>query len=192
MKLVLSLTAGLLLAISANAQDFKLGGKVNDFAIQDLKGSPVSYKSLKGDVTVVTFVSVQCPISNDYNDRMSAINTEYSKKGVKFIFLNPNSSESADAVAAHAKQVNFSFPVYKDASNTVADKFGAQVTPESFVMDKTGTIVYHGYIDDARNPSKITNQGLKNALDATIAGKTVQQAETKAFGCTIKRSKKAS
>lgn len=192
MKRKLIFIAGLFIAIAASAQEFKLGGKVSGFTVQNLQGSPVSYDKLKGDVTVVTFVSVQCPISNDYNDRMSAINTEYSKKGVKFIFLNANSSEPADAVAAHAKEVKFSFPVYKDANNVVADQFGAQVTPESYVIDKTGTIVYHGYVDDARNPSKITNPGLRNALDAVLAGKAVPKAETKAFGCTIKRSRRSS
>jgi alkyl hydroperoxide reductase subunit AhpC len=94
-------------------------------------------------------------------------------------------------VADHAK-ANFKFPVYKDADNVVADRFGAQVTPESFVIDKTGKIVYHGYIDDSRNASKVTDQGLRNALDAVLAGKTVAKAETKAFGCTLKRAKKVS
>jgi peroxiredoxin len=186
------LTLAAVAALTVSAQEYKLGGKVGDFSLQNLQGGNVSFGSLKGDVTVITFVSVQCPISNDYNERMIGLNNDYGSKGVRFVFINSNASEAADAVAAHAKQSNFNFPVYKDADNTVADKFGAQVTPESFVIDKSGTIVYHGYIDDARNASKISNPGLRNALDALLAGKPVPQAETKAFGCTIKRSKKAS
>lgn len=178
--------------VAAFSQEFKLGGKIADFSVQDLKGASASYNSLKGDVTVVGFISVQCPISNDYNDRMTAVFNDYSKKGVKFLFLNANATEPAAAVADHAKSAGFSFPVYKDADNKVADRFGAQVTPEMFVMDKSGTIVYHGYIDDARNPARTTNQGLRNALDAVLAGKAVAQQETKAFGCTIKRARKAS
>jgi peroxiredoxin len=179
-------------AVSLNAQEFKLGGKVTDFELQKTDGSAVKFASLKGDVTVVTWVSVQCPISNDYNERMVALNKEYGAKGVKFVFVNSNATEPADAVIAHAAKAGFDFPVYKDANNVVADKFGAQVTPESFVIDKTGAIVYHGYIDDARNPARITNPGLRNALDAVLAGKAVAQAETKAFGCTLKRARKAS
>lgn len=188
----LTLSAAVLFTLSASAQEFKLGSTVSDFSLQDLKGNKVSYNSLKGDVTVVTWVSVQCPVSNDYNDRMNAVYNDYSKKGVKFVFLNSNSTEPADAVAQHAKSAGFAFPVYKDDGNVVADKFGAQVTPESFVMDKTGKIVYHGYIDDQRNVSKVTDPGLRNALDAVLGGKTVAKAETKAFGCTLKRSRKAS
>jgi peroxiredoxin len=182
---------GALAALSLQAQEFKLGGKVADFPLQRLDGSGVNFKDLKGDVTVVTWTSLQCPISNDYNERMNAVFEEYSKKGVKFVFVNSNATESPDGVAAHAK-ANFKFPVYKDADNVVADRFGAQVTPESFVIDKTGAIVYHGYIDDSRNASKISDHGLKNALDAVLAGKAVAKAETKAFGCTLKRAKKVS
>lgn len=183
---------GLGLLTAAFAQEFKLGGPVAGFEAEKLAGGTASFAPLKGSVTVVAFISVQCPISNDYNARMTALYNDYSAKGVKFVFLNANSTEAADAVATHAKQAGFSFPVYKDAGNKVADRFGAQVTPETYVIDKTGTLVYHGYLDDARNEARVTNKGLANALDAVLAGKAVSQTETKAFGCTIKRARKVS
>jgi peroxiredoxin len=176
------------MAASLFAQEFKVGGKVADFKVQDLAGKEVALSQLKGDVTVVTFVSVQCPISNDYNERMKQVFADYKGK-VNFLFLNANHTEAATAVAEHAKQVGFAFPVYKDAGNVVADRFGAGVTPETYVLDKSGTMVYHGSIDDARNPARVTNQGLRKALDAVLAGKAVEQAETKAFGCTIKKKR---
>lgn len=177
------------LALSAAwSQEFKVGGKVADFKLQDPAGQEVSFNQLKGDVTVVTFVSVQCPISNDYNERMKAIYADYKGK-VSFLFVNSNATEPAKAVAEHAKEVGFAFPVYKDVGNVVADRFGASVTPETYVIDKTGTIAYHGYIDDQRNPARVTTQGLRNAMDAVKAGKAVAQAETKAFGCTLKRKR---
>jgi cytochrome oxidase Cu insertion factor (SCO1/SenC/PrrC family) len=182
------LTAGCVLAVSMFAQEFKVGGKVADFKVQDLSGKETSLAQLKGDVTVVTFVSVQCPISNDYNERMKAVFADYKGK-VNFLFLNANHTEPAAAVAQHAKEVGFAFPVYKDGDNVVANRFGASVTPESYVIDKAGTLVYHGYIDDARNPARITNQGLRKALDAVLTGKAIEQAETKAFGCTIKKKR---
>lgn len=186
------ITVSLLAGLSVFSQDFKVGGKVSDFTVQTLQGASTSFQKLKGKVTVVTFVSVQCPISNDYNERMNQLYQDYSQKGVSFIFVNPNSSEPSPAVADHAKAMNFKFPVYKDVNNVVADQFGAQVTPESYVMDSTGTVVYRGYIDDSRNTSRIKNQGLRNALDEVLEGKSVTKSETKAFGCTIKRARKAS
>jgi hypothetical protein len=55
------------------------------------------------------------------------------------------------------------------------------------VIDSTGTLVYHGQIDDSRNEQRVQQQGLRMALDAVLAGKPVGVAETKAFGCSIKR-----
>ncbi len=191
MNRFLSLAAATLFMASIQAEEFRLGSKVTNFTLQNVQGGTVDFQALKGDVTVVAFISTQCPISNDYNERMIALQKDYGQK-VRFVFVNANSTEPADVVASHAKQVNFNFPVYKDVNNAVADKFGAQVTPETFVMDKAGVIVYHGYIDDARNMARITNPGLRLALDAVLAGKPVPAAETKAFGCTIKRVKKVS
>ena len=172
------------------AQEFKVGGKVADFAVQDLNGQSHTFASLKGDVTVVTFVSVQCPVSNAYNDRMNALYKDYSAKGVKFIFVNANRTEAASEVAEHAKAVGFAFPVYKDAGNRVADSFDAQVTPENYVIDRTGTMRYHGSIDDSQNAARVRKQSLREALDAVLAGSAVEAPETKAFGCTIKRARK--
>lgn len=173
------------------AQEFKVGGKIADFKLQDVNGKEVSYAQLKGSVTVVTFVSTKCPISNDYNERMKQVFADYKAK-VHFVFVNSNNNEPGSEVESHAKQVGFAFPVYKDPNNVVADRFGATVTPESYVMDAAGTILYHGYIDDARNPARVTTQGLRQAMDAALTGKAVSQAETKAFGCTIKRVRKSS
>lgn len=192
MKRLLWLAIGTCLALAAFGQEFKLGSKVEDFTISDLKGDPVKFSSLKGDVTTVVFIATKCPISNDYNERMEAVYKDYAAKGAKFVFINANHSEPAAEVKEHAARHGFSFQVYKDKNNVVADRFGAQVTPEAFVIDKTGTIRYHGYIDDSRNPANIKYQGLRKALDAVLAGGAVEKTETKAFGCTIKRVSKAS
>ena len=182
----------LVAAASLFAQEFKVGGKVADFHVNDPIGRPVKFSALRGDITVVLFTSVQCPISNDYNERMVALFNDYSAKGIKFVFLNANATESPTQIMDHAKQAGFPFPVYRDAGNVVADRFGASVTPESYVIDKSGTLLYHGEIDDARNPVRVTAKGLRLALDAVIAAKPVATTETRAFGCTIKRVRKTS
>jgi len=74
----------------------------------------------------------------------------------------------------------------------LADRFDAQVTPETFVIDSSGTIRYHGSIDDSMDESHVRVRRLRAALDALLAGKSLPATETKAFGCTIKRVRKAS
>jgi len=182
-----------LLALLTNilcAQEFKIGSQVADLHVQDLDGKPVAFSTLRGPVTVLMFLSTQCPVSNGYNQRMIALFNEYSPKSVKFVFLNANQNESPAEVASHAKRVGFPFPVYKDANNVVADRFGAQVTPEALVIDQSGVVQYHGAIDDSQNEARIRTRGLRMALDAVLAGKPVEVSQTKAFGCTIKRVRK--
>ena len=176
-----------LLAAPLLAQEFKLGSPVTEFEIADLHGSAVKYSELKGGITVVMFIGTACPVSNAYNERMKSLYRDYAAKGVHFIFINANNSEPAAEVEAHARDHGFPFAVYKDKNNVAADRFGAQVTPESFVIDRAGVIRYHGYIDDALNEARVRNRGLRTALDAILAGQSVTSAETKAFGCTIKR-----
>jgi peroxiredoxin len=183
----LALCVGLL-----SAQEFKLGSPVSDFQVRDLDGKAVPYSALKGPITVVTFIATECPVSNSYNQRMSDLYRDYTSKNVKFIFVNANRSEPANEVREHAKRVGFPFAVYKDPDNVLADRFDAQVTPESFVIDSSGVIRYHGSIDDSMNESRVHVRRLRAALDALLAGKLVPSTETKAFGCTIKRVRKAS
>lgn len=185
--LCLALSAGMLCA-----QEFKLGSRISDFQVRDLDGKAVAFSALKGPVTIVTFIATECPVSNSYNQRMIDVYKDYSSKNVKFIFVNANRSEPASEVRDHAKRVGFPFAVYKDPDNVVADRFDAQVTPESFVIDSSGIIRYHGAIDDNMNESQVHTRRLRAALDAVLAGKPVPSAETKAFGCTIKRVRKAS
>jgi peroxiredoxin len=173
-------------------QEFKLGSQVSDFQVRDLDGQPVAFSALKGPITVVTFIATQCPVSNSYNQRMIDLYKDYTSKNVKFIFVNANRSEPATEVRDHAKRVGFPFAVYKDPGNVLADRFDAQVTPESFVIDSSGTIRYHGSIDDSMQESHVRVRRLRAAMDALLAGKPVPSTETKAFGCTIKRVRKAS
>jgi len=179
--------SALLVAGGLAAAGLKVGSTVENFTLKTVDGKDVQYAELAGNITVVTFIATQCPISNDYNERMKALYADYHPKGVKFVFINSNHTEPAAEVKQHAASNGFQFQVYKDPGNVVADMFGAQFTPEVYVV-KGGKVAYHGRIDDARK-GEIKDHSLRNALDALLAGKAPAVAETKAFGCTIKRVK---
>jgi len=189
MKLVVAISMLFALAVLP-AQEFNVGSRVSDFQVQDLDAKPVAFSTLRGPITVVIFIATQCPVSNAYNQRMNALYQDYTPKNVKFIFVNANRSEPASEVRQHSKSVGFAFPVYKDANNVLADRFDAQVTPESYVIDSAGIIRYYGSINDSQNESRIHTRGLRLALDALLAGQPVSVSQTKAFGCTIKRVRK--
>lgn len=183
---------GLLCGVFATAGDpIAIGQKLDSVQLRDTKGGAASFQ-LSGRVSVLIFYGTQCPISNDYNDRMNALFKDYSAKGVQLVFINANQNESLNEMTAHAKSAEFPFPVYKDTGNVLADRLGASVTPETYVFDAGGVLRYHGHIDDARNPARAQVHGLRSALDQVLAGQPVTKTESKAFGCTIKRVRKAS
>lgn len=169
----------------------KPGSVAPAFTLNDLEGNPHALVDLLKDrLVVIMFIATQCPISNDYNERMVALDSLYKQRGVRFVGINSNRQENVDEIREHARKHRFGFPVLKDLDNHVADAYGAQVTPEIFVIDTAGIIGYHGRIDDSRDPEDITTHDLRATIDALLEGKAPSRTETKAFGCGIKRVKK--
>ncbi|PYS94910.1 MAG: hypothetical protein DMF65_14780, partial [Acidobacteria bacterium] len=87
----------------------------------------------------------------------------------------------------HAADKGLTFTILKDKGNRIADRFDAQVTPEAYLLDASGKLVYHGRIDNSRAGDAITSTELRDAIEAVLAGKAVEKPEAKAFGCSIKR-----
>lgn len=173
------------------AQDFPIGSKVTSITVSD-HGSPVAIQPSSAKATAVIFVATQCPVSNAYNERMNALYKDYSNRGVQFVFVNSNSTEPVAEVDEHAKSKGFAFKVYKDTDSVLATKFGATVTPEVYLFNSGGSLVYHGRIDNSRELSEVKSQDARMAFDAVLAGRAVPVTTTKAFGCTIRRGKSVS
>lgn len=181
------------LAGTAAPPSAEIGKKAPTFSLKDYNGTEHTLDQfLKNKYTVLMFIATQCPVSNDYNERMAKLHRDYASKEIAFVGINSNKQESVEEIKEHSTENGFKFVVLKDWNNVVADAYGAQFTPEIFVLNSEGVTVYHGRIDDGRNPAKIKTHDLRETLDALLAGKPVPKPETKAFGCTIKRVKKES
>ena len=167
-----------------------IGQTIADFALVDaLTNKEVSLASLKGAKgTVLIFVSTQCPVSNAYNERMEKLASDYKARGINVIGINSNATESMDDVKQHAAKHNLTFTILKDKGNVIADRLGAQHTPEAYLLDSNNVLIYHGRIDNARTAANVNTNDLRDAMDAVIAGKPVQKTEAAAFGCSIKRA----
>ncbi len=164
------------------------GDAVAPFSLPDTAGKTVEVGNWGASkATVILFVSTQCPVSNAYNARMEKLAADYSAQGVKFVGVNSNKQENSAAIAEHSRENGFTFAVLKDKGNVIADKFSANVTPETYVVNAKGTLVYHGQIDNSQNESKVKTRPLAAALDAVLAGKPVEKTDVAAFGCSIKR-----
>ncbi|HYK43363.1 MAG TPA: thioredoxin family protein [Thermoanaerobaculia bacterium] len=179
------------LCSAASAASPEIGSPAPAFDLTTLEGKSVSLadatKSHKA--VVVIFIATKCPYSNAYNVRMRDLAAAYEKQGVMFLGINSNNTEPEAEVRSHAREHGLAFPIAKDPGNKVADLYDAKRTPEVFVVTPDGKLRYHGRIDEnSEDASQVKSPDLKNALDALLAGRTLEKAETKAFGCTIKRA----
>ena len=179
---------------AASAAVAAIGKPAPEFTLTSPQGKAHALgKERQGQkATVVMFVATQCPVSNDYNERMAQLTKDYAGKKVRFIGINSNKQESIEEVAKHAKDNQLPFPVLIDVGNVVADTYNARVTPQVYLIDDKGVLRYMGRIDDSQNTAGIKKQDLREALDAVLAGRAVPTAETRAFGCSIKRMEKES
>lgn len=188
-------TAIFAFALAANAQGIAVGATMENFSLPDMSGKMQTLNDLKGkNGAVVMFVSSQCPVVKQYNDRMNQIAADYAAKGIAFIGINSNVGEiekdAAKPVGWVKDHINatYKFTVLFDKGNKLADKLGATITPEAYFIDANSVLLYHGAIDNDRSGSNITDTYLRTAFDLTLAGKKVENNRKNAFGCTIKRA----
>ena len=178
--------------MNASADTVKMDEKIPNFTLKDVTDKAHSLKDLSREkkATVLMFISTECPVSNDYNERIVALHNDYKDQGVQFIGINSNRNESSAEIVEHNKTNKFSFLVLKDLRNEIADKFGARRTPEVYLLDEKRILRYRGAIDNSqKNPE---THYLRETLDLVVAGKAIPEdcKKTKAFGCTIKRVRK--
>jgi len=162
------------------------------FELPDTEGR---LHSLEGDTsvaTVVVFTCNHCPYALAWHDRIAGVARDYADRGVRVLAINPNDSERypADSFEAMQERVRreggWPMPYLHDATQEVARAYGAQTTPDVFVVDAGGTVRYRGAPDaDHGDPSQ-NAAWLRRALDAVLAGTDPDPAETKPVGCSIK------
>jgi peroxiredoxin len=182
-------TAIFALVLAANAQGLAVGATMENFTMPDTNGKTQALNDLKGkNGAVVIFLSAQCPVVKAYNDRINQIAADYAAKGINFIGVNSNATESLEWVKSDAAKVGYKFPLLIDKGSVLADKLGANVTPEAFYVDANNVLLYHGAIDNDRSGQSVTESYLRVAFDAALSGKKITKTSARAFGCSIKRT----
>ena len=172
-----------------------LGDKMPAEAVKmrSVDGRDVTLGEAKGGKgTLVIFTCNQCPWVKAWEERIVAIGNAAQKQGIGVVAVNANDPKVAagdgyEEMQKRAKERGVQYPYVVDATSGVARAFGATRTPEAFLFDDKGVLVYHGTIDDnAEKPNDVTEYYLRDATDALVAGREIPNKETKALGCTIK------
>jgi thiol-disulfide isomerase/thioredoxin len=181
----------LMLAVAcANADELPIGAAAPKFSLVNaVDGKTVTFAP--GKISVVVFTCNQCPYAKAFEPRLIELARQYQAKGIVFYAIDPNDEaqyavESLAEMKARAVEKGYPFPYLKDGDSAIARAYGARVTPHVYVFDGGGTLRYRGYVDDSAKAAERRTSGLSNALDELLAGKTVSNQTTRAFGCTIK------
>jgi len=136
------------------------------------------------------FISVDCPISNRYAPEIRRLDEKFAPRCVVVRLVYPNPAESPEGIRAHLRDYCYPASAMRDPRQQLARFAAATITPEAAVYDRQGRRLYLGRIDDRyvalglERPAP-TRHDLEEALDATLAGKPVQQPTAPAVGCFI-------
>ena len=166
-----------------------------DLQLLDVSGKMISLKqSIRSNGLLVMFSCNTCPVVIENQQRTLSIGNYALGKEVGVVLLNSNEgarngSESLDAMKEYAKEQGYKFSYAVDKNNQLADAFGANRTPECFLFDKQGKLVYHGAIDDnPQDAGSVQREHLKVAIDELTTGKNISMKKTRSVGCSIKRA----
>jgi peroxiredoxin len=126
-------------------------------------------------------------VAQAYEDRLIELHAAYRKRGVELVAINVNNLEAdrLPAMKERAAEKGFKFTYLYDPSQAIGRAYGATVTPHAFVLDGQRKLAYVGAIDDDMNAAKAKTPYVRQALDAVLAGKQPEPAQTQPAGCGI-------
>ena len=165
-----------------------------DRKMKDISSKEVSFKDVMNkNGLLVMFSCNTCPIVHRYQSRTIEVCKYAQAKQIGVILLNSNEGfrndgDSFDDMKEYAKEQTYNWPYVVDNKSAMADAFGATRTPECYLFNSSGKLVYHGAIDDNQNgPDEVTRKHLIIAMNEMLAGKEVSVKTTRSVGCGIKR-----
>ncbi len=167
-----------------------------DLKLQDISGKEITLAgSKKSQGLLVIFSCNTCPYVIKNQSRNNEIAAYAESKQIGVVIVNSNEAQrdgadSPEAMKKYAAEQRYKWNYTIDKNSELADAFGATKTPECFLFDKAGVLVYHGAIDD--NPTDaqaVTRYHLKEAINEVTAGQDVSVKTSRSIGCTIKRLK---
>ena len=195
----LLITCGLLAATSGlSFAEAQLGNAAPNFALPDTNGKTRSLADYKGKFVVLEWYQPDCPFVGKHyrSGNMQSLQKEYTSKGVIWLSIDSSApgeegNYPADKLNAIAAKVGAArTALLLDPDGKVGRLYGAKTTPDMYIIDPKGTLVYEGAIDNKRSTDlddvKTATNYVKIALDAAMAGKPVPTSATRPYGCSVK------
>jgi peroxiredoxin len=167
----------------------QIGSIAPAFTLSDEAGKPHTLADLKGKFVVLEWTNPNCPFVQRHYEQhtMQKLADKYKSSGVVWLAINSSSDSSAKGNTAWATENKLTYPVLDDKSGKVGKAYAAKTTPDMFIIDKEGKVIYEGGIDNDPEGNKGASRVnyVEQALDAAIAGKPVAIPQTKSYGCHV-------
>jgi peroxiredoxin len=186
-----------LMALAASAFAVEVGKPAPDFTAMDINGNTVHLSDYKGKIVVIESYNSDCPYChNQYSTgAMQSLQKELAAKGVVWLLVNsvnPQNPSHRSDTAARQEMAAEKMDVtawLDDSSGTVGHLYNMKTTPDMYVIDQKGTLVYEGAIDDQPDPFHNPNSAhnyVRDAVNDLQTGKPIAVSETKPYGCSVK------
>ena len=171
----------------------ELGMKMPDFQLKDAKGKSFKANELYGARgLLIAFTCNHCPYAQAVWPRLIALAKEAKKWGINTVGINPNihpnyPDDAPQEMLKKEKEWGIPFPYLVDEMQETARAFQAQCTPDLYLINHAGALIYHGRLDDNWNePKNVKREELKEAITALAEGKPVSKDQKPSMGCSIK------
>ena len=185
------------ITLAANALAIEVGKPAPDFSATDINGKTVKLSDYKGKIVVLESYNSDCPFCNNQykTGAMQELEKDMAAKGIVWLIVNSvNPNNPSHRTPDQAKQEIADKKIVAtawidDSSCTVGHLYGMKTTPDMYVIDKNGVLVYAGAIDNKPDPQhdpRTARNYVREAVNALLAGKPVTVAETKPYGCGVK------
>jgi peroxiredoxin len=171
--------------IGQHAPDFELPGI--DDNVHHLARYLEKYRAIG-----VVIMCNHCPYVHLYLDRLKQLQTQFHSQSFTLIGINANDdqqypADSFEKMKVFAQEKSLNFPYLRDVTQDVAQGFGAQRTPELFLINQSGVICYSGAIDNSpQDPTAATAHYAQDAIARLLDQQAIAPATAAAVGCSIK------
>ncbi|MFM8885003.1 MAG: thioredoxin family protein, partial [Chthoniobacterales bacterium] len=176
----------------------QVGQPAPEFTLTDSNGESHKLSDFKGKLVVLEWLNHGCPfvVKHYGSGNMQKLQKEYTGKDVVWLSIVSSAPgkqghmSAEDTNKTKEEKGSAATAILLDEDGTAGKLYDAKVTPELYVVDREGTLIYAGAIDSVKSTDAADIDGAKNyvkqALDEALAGKPVSEATTTAYGCGIK------